>query len=70
MNSLLINWKTTLFGVATAAGGIAALCNAIASGHVDFTVLSTDLALITGGITGIFAKDKNVTGAGDTAKAK
>lgn len=54
------NWKTTAAGLATiltAAGHL--LTNVVAG---DFSTFATDGILIISGLTGLFAKDNNVTG--------
>jgi L-lactate utilization protein LutB len=70
MDKILVNWKTTVTGIGAVAAGIAALCTALSKGNLDFNTIVTDAGIIVAGITGLFAKDHNVTGAGDTAKAK
>jgi hypothetical protein len=54
------NWKTTLSGVAA----LLALAAKIANGHFD---PATDIAIATGAIGLVLAKDRDVTGVGADA---
>ena len=59
---MFTNWKTTALGagaILTAAGQLATM---FASGSVDGNVLVTDFGIIFAGVSGLFAKDFNVTG--------
>ncbi len=58
----MTNWKTTTGGIGAillAAGGLLSM---FSKGQVDGTLLLTDLGIISAGVTGLFAKDHNVTG--------
>lgn len=59
MKAILINWKTTLFGIGTLAGGIAAGAMTLADGWQsgDLDALTAAGAAITGGFAMIFARD-------------
>ncbi len=59
---MLTNWKTSATGVAAILGAVASLISMIAEGKVDGNILMTDFGVISAGIMGLFAKDKNVTG--------
>jgi hypothetical protein len=59
---MMTNWKTTAAGVAAILGAAASLISMFSKGSIDGNVLVTDLGLIGAGITGLFAKDNNVTG--------
>jgi hypothetical protein len=67
---MLINWKTTAGGVVATLAALVDVAQQLLSGHIDGGRITTDFAAISAGIGLIFAKDKNVTGAGDTAVAK
>lgn len=56
------NWKTSAAGIAAILGALASLLTMFSKGQIDGNVLMTDLGVISAGITGLFAKDSNVTG--------
>ena len=56
------NWKTSAAGVGAILGAAASLFTMFSKGTVDGAMLVTDLGIISAGITGLFAKDHNVTG--------
>jgi hypothetical protein len=56
------NWKTTLSGIVGVAAIVAKVVN---GGGID----GEDIAIISGLVGLFFAKDKNVTGAGPTARS-
>lgn len=58
----MINWKTTLGGVATILTSLTAIVTMLQSGHIDTSSLITQIGMIAGGTGLIFAKDHNVTG--------
>ena len=58
--NFLVNWKTTIAGVAALMSAAGHLLNAIANG--DTSTIATDGPLIIAAIGVIFAKDSNVTG--------
>jgi len=60
VNSLfgIVNWKTTLTGLIAAASGIAKVFPAAQ----PYSDLLTEIGLVASGLTGIAAKDGNVTG--------
>jgi hypothetical protein len=60
MNSILVNWKTTVGGALMVATGIAGLCGVSFEGGPVSP--ETSFGLITGGLGLMFAKDSNVTG--------
>lgn len=60
--SIMINWKTSVAGVAMMLPGIGDVLTQLSTGHWDGTRLAADWGLITGGIGLLFAKDMNVTG--------
>jgi hypothetical protein len=57
MADWLINWKTTLAGVAAIAGAIAAIATAASKGTLDQQSLTTAIGVILAGVTGVVAKD-------------
>jgi hypothetical protein len=59
MKAILANWKTTLLGVATVAGGIATIANTLADGwqNGDLELLTAGGAAVTAGAAMIFARD-------------
>jgi len=59
---MITNWKTSAAGIAAILGAVASLITMFSKGQVDGNVLMTDLGVIGAGISGLFAKDKNVTG--------
>mgnify|MGYP001591219693 CR=1 FL=1 len=58
----MTNWKTSAAGIAAILGAAASLISMFSSGQVDGNILMTDFGVIAAGITGLFAKDHNVTG--------
>jgi hypothetical protein len=66
----MVNWKTTAGGVIAVIAALADIATQLLSGHIDGSRITTDFAAVSAGVGLIFAKDKNVTGAGDTAVAK
>lgn len=65
----MLNWKTTAAGIGAILGAAASLVTMISKGQIDGTVLVTDLGVISAGISGLFAKDSNVTGGTPTKPA-
>lgn len=63
------NWKTTAAGVGAILGALASLVTMFSKGQVDGTVLMADFGMISAGVTGLFAKDSNVTGGTPTKPA-
>lgn len=59
---LFANWKTTAAGVAAVSTGIAAVANAVATGHFDPGLLTAALTGIFAGVGNILSKDFNITG--------
>lgn len=62
MKSFLVNWKTTLGGLALVLGGLATILTALTHNPVDASSLQAAGASIVAGVTLLFAKDGNVTG--------
>jgi phosphotransferase system glucose/maltose/N-acetylglucosamine-specific IIC component len=62
------SWKTTSAGIVAIVGAITGLYFAFKSGTLNQSVITTAISAILVGIGLIFAKDSNVTGAGDDAK--
>lgn len=58
----MLNWKTTLGGAGAILAALASLATMFSKGQVDGNTLITDIGVISAGITGLFAKDSNVTG--------
>lgn len=58
----MTNWKTSAAGIAAILGAAASLISMFSKGSVDGNILMTDLGVISAGVTGLFAKDHNVTG--------
>jgi hypothetical protein len=59
---MMTNWKTSAAGVSAILLAIGSLLSMFSKGNIDGNVLVTDLGVIGAGITGLFAKDNNVTG--------
>ena len=60
--------NTTWAGIGGILAGLTLIVNMLAGeGEFSLTAAMTAIGLITAGITGLFAKDANVTGAGDSA---
>jgi hypothetical protein len=57
-----MNWKTTSAGTAAIVAAGAQIIYMFASGMIDPNILLTDIGILSAGISGIFAKDWNVTG--------
>ena len=57
------NWKTTIAGLATICTSLGVIFAGLKSG--DTSSIGTQIPVILAGVTGLFAKDWNVTG-GDT----
>lgn len=64
----MVNWKSTMFGLITAAAGFVVFSPD--TFHNYPVVLSLAKYIMVGGLAGIgiVAKDKDVTGAGDAAR--
>jgi len=58
----MTNWKTSAAGIAAILGATASLISMFSKGSIDGNVLMADLGVISAGVTGLFAKDNNVTG--------
>lgn len=54
--NVLVSWKTTILGLSAI---LAVLAKWAAAGHVDYN----DIPALLAGLTGLVAKDANVTGA-------
>lgn len=63
MTSILINWKTTLAGIALLLGAIAKISSALADGFqsADIDVALAQWPLVVSGFAAIFARDANKT---------
>lgn len=55
------SWKTSLAGVSTVLGGIAALAAMVAKGNYDGAGISAAIAAITSGFGLMFARDNKVS---------
>lgn len=63
------SWKTTLAGVGGICAGIAALISSLTGGdQIDWNAASVALGLVSAGITGLFARDNNVSSEDAGAK--
>lgn len=58
----MTNWKTTLGGAGAILAALASLATMFSKGQVDGNILLTDFGVVAAGVTGLFAKDHNVTG--------
>lgn len=58
----MLNWKTTLGGAGAILAALASIATMVSKGQVDGTMLVTDFGILAAGVTGLFAKDSNVTG--------
>lgn len=65
----MTNWKTSAAGIGAILGALASLVTMFSKGQIDGTVLMTDFGIISAGVTGLFAKDSNVTGGTPTYPA-
>ena len=65
--SLLVNWKTTLAGIAAIATGIGTIASQVSTGNFDFAMIGGSLAAILAGTGLTVAKDHNVTGGSTVA---
>lgn len=65
----MINWKTTAAGIGAILGAAASLITMFSKGQIDGTVLMTDLGIISAGVSGLFAKDSDVTGGTPSKRA-
>ena len=59
---MMTNWKTSAAGVAAILGALASLISMFSKGSIEGDVMITDLGVLAAGVTGLFAKDNNVTG--------
>jgi len=62
------SWKTLSAGIAMVAGGLVGLYFAFQANNVNEATLTTAIGTVLGGLGLIFAKDADVTGAGDSAR--
>jgi hypothetical protein len=54
---IVVNWRTSLMGVAMIFTAIGDILNQLSTGHLDGEHLLADVGAITGGVGLIFAKD-------------
>lgn len=57
MPAVLVNWKTTLAGVAVGATAVAHLATQLSTGHIDPGAIYTDLMAIASALGLVAAKD-------------
>lgn len=74
INTILANWKTTLFGIGALAGGVGTIVTALSDGFQveDVKIITAAGAVIMSGFGNIFGKDadkSNAPHANPVAKA-
>lgn len=57
--NLFTNWKTTLAGIASVAGGIATIAHALIASPIDPNQITAGATMVATGVGLIFAKDHN-----------
>ena len=65
MGALLVNWRTTIGGIATALSAAGALLNSLSTGNLSDILVA--IPGILSGMTLMAAKDGNVTGGTKSA---
>lgn len=60
--------NTTWAGVGAILAGLTLIVNMLNEGAFSFETVIAAVGMISAGVTGLFAKDSNVTGAGDGAE--